>query len=84
MLMYALFDRKVREYGSVVLARNDEVARRMTADALKGSNSLYEKHPEDFDLMKLASMDMETGMITAEVPSLIAGLGDLLGAFNAS
>lgn len=63
VVVYALFDRKTREYGLPIVARNDAT---MCRDLLnfRGSGAVQEKYPEDFDLYSLGEMNTETGRIT--------------------
>lgn len=92
MLMYSVFDRKLQEYGNVVLARNDEHIRRNLIDGVKGSKSVMELHPEDFDLVCLGTFDelkgevshvhMDSSGVAWRSPRLIAGLRDMMEAAN--
>lgn len=79
MRVYSLLDRKLREYGPLVQANNAEAIKRALVDGLKGSNSLIEKHPEDFDLMEVGSFDLDTGeLIGVKIPMLINNVATLL------
>lgn len=81
MRVYSLLDRKLREYGALVQANNAEAVQRGLVDGLKGSNSLVEKHPEDFDLMEVGTFDTDTGLIggtDSGVPMLIVNVGQLI------
>jgi len=62
VIVYALFDRKTREYGRPVIAKNDDQMRR-DLQSLRGSGDTMEKYPEDFDLYQLAEMETETGRV---------------------
>ena len=77
--MYALFDRKLREYGQLVQSNNDEAVKRNLRDGLTGTNSIVEKHPSDFDLYCLGEFDTESGVITpASVPKLVVNVDSLI------
>lgn len=81
MRVYSLLDRKLREYGALVQANNGEAVQRALVDGLKGSNSLVEKHPEDFDLMEVGTFDTDTGLIggtDSGVPMLIVNVAQLI------
>jgi len=79
MQVFSLFDRKLREYGALVLANNAEAVKRALVDGVRGTGSLVEKHPEDFDLMELAMFDTDSGIIIgAKVPILVDNVGTLL------
>lgn len=85
MLVYSLFDRKLKEYGSLVVVRNDETIRRSVVDGIRGSKSLIELHPEDFDVICVGSFDTESGVLHGEVVRrLVANVGEIMEAFNAN
>jgi len=86
MLVYCLLDRKLLQFGQghLVVERNDEAIRRSVVDAVRGSSSLIEKHPEDFDLMCVGEFDQESGALVGALPRLVANVGDLLEALNAA
>lgn len=65
--VYSVFDTKAQEYGQLILARTDEVARRMFADAVREPGSLLHLHPEDFGLCHIGYFDEMSGGI-AEAP----------------
>lgn len=72
MRIYSLLDRKLKEYGSLVLGNNDEAVKRAIKDGIPGSNNVIAAHPEDFDLYYLGDFDMESGLISAcKVPILV-------------
>lgn len=65
MNVYALWDRKVREYGQLVLGTNDDAVVRALRDGVpKGST--VEKYPEDFDVMRVGTFDHESGVLSGE------------------
>jgi len=75
MLIYSLYDKKLREFGPLVLSNNDQSVVRALRDGIPGSGGTVAKYPEDFDLMQLGSFDAETGMIVPEsVPLLVANV----------
>lgn len=78
MLVYSLFDRKLGEYGSLVLARNDDSIRRSVLDGIRGTNSLVELHPEDFDLMHVGSFDVEHGALDGSSTRFVASVASIL------
>jgi len=62
--VYALFDTKMRQYGGLVVARNDEGIVRGLKDSLERDvQSPVGKHPEDFELHQLGEFDDETGKL---------------------
>lgn len=83
LYVYSLFDRKMREYGSLVVNKNDEAIRRSLVDSVQGSGGIQEKHPEDFDLMCVGTFNPLTGVVgTVEVPTLVVNLKVLLDAYG--
>lgn len=78
MIVYSLFDRKVKEYGNLVVASNDEAILRAAREGIAGSGSTAAKYPEDFDLMRVGSFDPESGLLGVETPRLVANVGELL------
>lgn len=63
VVMYALFDRKLREYGAPLVAANDDVMWRELRH-MGQTGSFLDKYPEDFDLQSFGTMDTETGKVT--------------------
>lgn len=82
MVVYSLWDRKLREFGALVISRNDESIIRAVCDGIPGSNSMVAKHPEDFDLMRLGEYFPASGFLGGEQgpPVLVANVGDILRA----
>lgn len=79
MRVYSLFDRKVKEYLSLVLASTDEAVRRAVMEGIPGSNSTVAKYPSDFDVMYLGDFDPEDGSLRGCVkPLLIASVADII------
>lgn len=82
MNVYSMFDRKLRQYGQLILDRNDFSVQRMCADGLKGApDSLPAKHPGDFDLYEVGKFNDESGLLVApegEIPRLVCNLLDLV------
>lgn len=63
--VYAVFDSKAEEFGSLILARNDAVAVRMfTAAVLDGSpENNFRKYPEDYEFVRVGEFDEESGQL---------------------
>lgn len=80
MKVYSLFDRALREFGGLVVMNNDESVIRAALDSLEQARGKgpMGKYPADFDLMCLASFDVETGEFTPERSRLVVNLGSLL------
>lgn len=80
MRVYSLFDRKMKEYGSLVMGSNDESTVRALKEMLLGSQSTVSKYPGDYDLMCLGYFDVENGEILAETPTLVVNCEEVLNA----
>lgn len=80
MRIYSLFDRKLREYGQLVMMNNDEAVKRALAESLPQSQgTTLAKYPEDFDLMYLGEIDVTTGVIERSmVPVLVINVAGLI------
>lgn len=78
MRLYSIFDRKLKEYGQVVQMNNDEAVKRSLRDGLRGTKSLVEKYPDDFDLYVLGEMDLESGVITPCAPMLVENISSIV------
>lgn len=78
MRIYALYDRKVGEYGSLVLATNDEAVKRALVEGLP-ANSTQAKYPHDFDLQCLGEFDPVSGEVARLPLSLVGSIHDILG-----
>lgn len=69
MNVYALFDRKLRQYGQLMQERNDFGIQRGMADGIAGNReALISKHPGDFDLYQVAEFNDESGVLVPVVP----------------
>jgi len=79
MLVYSLYDRKLGEYGALVLSRNDEGIQRSILDGIPGSGSTIERHPEDFDLMCLGVFNQVSGdVVSIGRPRYVARVDQIL------
>lgn len=79
--VYSLFDRKLKEFGPLVLSNNDASVKRAICEGIPGSGSTVEKYPEDFGLMLLGTFDVDSGMLVPEaVPLLVDGLDVILSS----
>lgn len=79
MMVFSLLDRKLREFGMLHMERRVEGIERSLVAGVKGSDTMLEKYPEDFDLYCLGELDTETGvLVPADPPRLVANVRDLL------
>lgn len=61
-IVFSVYDKKACEYGQLYLARKEQVAARMFADAITAENTLG-KYPEDFCLMAVGQFDETEGLV---------------------
>lgn len=78
--VYAMFDRKMKEFGAVATARNDDTIKRQLSTQLKGSGSMMEKYPDDFDVFRIGMFDPETGELARVPAQMVCNLVELLPA----
>jgi len=79
MLMYAILDRKMREFGPIVLAPNQGTVERSLIDGVNVSNSVMERRAQDFDLYEVGAFDQLTGVVhAAEIPILLRNVAEVL------
>lgn len=70
--IYAIIDDVAGEIGPVVSMRHDAVATRMFADLINQPNGAMAKHPQDYRLLRLGTID-EVGNITPEIKEILTG-----------
>lgn len=78
MQVYSLFDRKLKQFGQLVVIQNDESVKRSILDNVVGSNSLVEKYAEDFDIVHLGSFDQDTGVLAGSTPRLVENVAQVI------
>jgi len=84
--LFAIFDRKMKQYQQQVVAEVNALAYlRNLADGVKqAEGSLISLHPEDFDVMSLGELDRETGVITPAIPPrLVENVAELMRSATA-
>jgi len=83
--IYSMYDRKLKEFGPLTTARNDDGILRAVQDGIPGSGSVLERHAEDFDLMYLGDYFPQTGFLAAGSgpPQLVARLDAILARARA-
>ena len=64
MKIYSIYDNQTATYAPVFSVPHEMLAVRAFINLAQDRNSQIYAHPSAFNLMELASMDMETGMIT--------------------
>lgn len=80
--LYAIYDRKAEYYLPVFPARGDAEAWRMFTETVVKSETPISQYPADFDLVRVATINLETGVVTPEhMPTLLVnGLAALTEA----
>lgn len=81
MNVYSLHDRQLRQFGQLMLERNDFGIQRGLADGIAShAESIMFKHPGDFDLFQVAEFDEESGVVTPLMPPRrVCGVDELVG-----
>lgn len=80
-LMFALKDTKAEVYHGPYTAVNENVFLRDLA-SLEGSDTQFAKHPADFAVYRLGTIDDSTGVIDSCPPVHIINLDDLFGSLK--
>lgn len=78
MKVYAFLDRKVREFGQLLVAANDEAMKRLAYDTLNGGQSMLAKYPDDFDLFCVGEYNHENGALNGHPPQLVCNLASVI------
>lgn len=80
--VYSLYDRKAQYYLPLFTMRSDADAVRQFASIVTTSDTPISQYPADYDLVRLGSIDLETGLINPEYPvgTVINGLVALQNA----
>ena len=68
MHIFAVYDRKAAYYLPTFQARTEVDAIRSFTDAIMGGETPLSKYPADYDLVRVASMDTESGRVTPAWP----------------
>lgn len=77
--LYSLFDRKLLQFGGIVVDVNDFAVQRGLLDAVRASpDSLMSKHPEDFDLYYLGTFDEDLGVLVVEPKKQVVNVAELV------
>lgn len=61
--IYALYDRKAQYYLPPFTVRSDGEAHRTFTEAVMQSDTPISQYPADFDLVRIGSIDLESGML---------------------
>jgi len=79
--VYSIYDKKMQEFGQLAVAKNDETFRRAVVENVKGSGSLIEKYPVDYQVFRVAEFDSSSGFISGYTPVvLVCEVAELLQA----
>lgn len=78
--VYSLYDRKLREYGALMVEKNDFACQRGLSDGIsQAPQSMIALHPGDFDLYHVGEWDEEKGVLLVAIPpSLVCNLQELV------
>lgn len=76
--IYSIFDTCALTYDAPFLAVSDSVAIRQIKDVISMRDTILKRHPEDYQLFKLGSLDKSTGVLYPErMPLRILNLIEL-------
>lgn len=73
LALYSVQDSKSGLFFTPYAAPNAGVALRMFTDAIKNPNSEIAKHPEDYALYEIGTMDNQTSKLEACIPPKMLG-----------
>lgn len=76
MNVYSVHDNKAGYYMNPTVARSNPEAMRSFSDAVKHPESLFNKHPKDFTLVRIGKWDDEKGVIIPDEPDILANGAD--------
>lgn len=68
--MYAVYDKKAKQYDVPFFAHDDLFAQRKFIMGLRDSNSIFAHFTDDFVLMKLGEVEISTGIINGDIDEL--------------
>lgn len=83
--VYGFYDKAASTYvgdtAALVLFKHDAVAMRQFGDLCRHENSIFAKHPDDFQLHGLGEFDTESGeLVTWVTPVVLASAAQVLEA----
>jgi len=71
----------IGDTAGLVLFKHDAVALRTFGDLVRQDGSIFQKHPEDFELITLGEFDTDTGIIEPwAAPAVLATAAQVLEA----
>jgi hypothetical protein len=71
--LFSIYDKKSKQFNKIIEQTNNMEAIRTFGDIVRDQKTMIAKHPEDFCLMRLGTMNTESGKIGLEEdPLLIA------------
>lgn len=77
--VYSLLDRKLAEFGNLVLSPNDEAVVRSLRELLeKGGETMMSRYPEDFALYRVGEWDPVYGVVVPLEKALVLEVKALL------
>lgn len=76
--LYAVYDTKAKLYSMPHTLDTDGVAIRSFSVACEDETTQFYKHPEDFSLYHLGSLNIETGALTQDQPKQLANASEFV------
>jgi hypothetical protein len=81
--IYCLYDKKSQiALKPFLVHRNDVAPLRETQDVVANKDTVIHKHPQDFDLICVGEIDLESLEVTGHSPRLIAQCKDMVDEQN--
>lgn len=79
MEIYSIWDRKLSQYGQLLLSQNVLAMSRELQSVLVGSKSMMDQYPEDFELHRIGLFDTTTGVLEVKArPEVVVSLVNIL------
>lgn len=85
--IFSIYDVKAEVYLQPFFAANAAVAERIMTDEVRNPNSVFSRHPRDFQLFKVGDFNdvqgpaadgLETVLVDGHSPMLVCGLSNLI------
>lgn len=79
--VYSIFDRKLLQFGALVVDVNDYSVQRSLLDAVRSTpDSLMSKHPDDFDLYYLGEFEEGLGVLEIVPKKMVCNVAELVAS----
>lgn len=77
--IYSIYDEKACEFSPPFFTVNDNMAKRIVMESLRGNGNMLSTYPDDFKLYKIGQFNKVAGTVVGvNTPSLIASVTELV------